>query len=363
MTPSDIAYPRLYNQRIVGPRCADPAEVVRWLGAMQAQDYHQALWAIGLRTLRSTVADVEQAIADRKILRTWPMRGTIHFVPSEDARWMLQLTASWMLARDGRRQEQLGLDEGVMERCKGLFYDALQGGRRLLRSEMLSVLEAAGISTSNQRGYHILWYVSQCGVICLGPMQDKQQTFVLLDEWAPHARALSREEALAELTTRYFASHGPATTHDFAWWTGLTVADAKAGLESARPGLISVAVNGKDYWMTPDALDRAAYTDPDIYLLPGFDEYLLGYKDRSAVLAAEHARRVVPGNNGVFLPVIVAGGRVMGTWKRTVKKRTVELMLSPFTALDAPHHKVADAANNYSAFLGLSLSVTTVSNH
>lgn len=248
MTPSDMAYRRLYNQRIVGPRCADPAEVVRWLGAMQAQDYHQALWATGLRSRRSTVADVEQAIADGKILRTWPMRGTIHFVPSEDARWMLQLTASRVLARDGRRQEQLGLDEAIMERCKELFYDALQGGRRLLRSEMLSLLEAAGISTSNQRGYHILWYVSQTGLICLGPMQDKQQTFVLLDEWAPGVRALSRKEALGELATRYFASHSPATIHDCAWWTGLTVADAKAGLESARSGLISIAVIHSCQW-------------------------------------------------------------------------------------------------------------------
>ncbi len=161
MTNSDLAQLRLYNQRIVGPKFADPDEVVRWLGAIQAQDYLQALWAIGLRTQQSTVTDIEQAIVERKIVRTWPMRGTIHFVPPEDAKWMLKLSASRMIAMDGRRLEQLGLDHAIMERCKELFYDALTGGKRLSRSNMMALLEDAGISTKDQRGYHILWVTIQ----------------------------------------------------------------------------------------------------------------------------------------------------------------------------------------------------------
>jgi hypothetical protein len=359
MTYADVAYRRLYNQRLAGPKLAGPAEVARWLGAIQAQDYAQALWAIGLRMPQPTVTGIEQAIAERQIIRTWPMRGTIHFVPPEDAKWMLKLSASRMIARDGRRLAQLGLDEAIIERCKVLFSEALQGGKRLPRSSMMALLEDAGIGTKNQRGYHILWHAAQTGLICLGPMRDKEQTFVLLDEWVPNARELSREEALAELAGRYFASHGPATVHDFAWWAGLTVTTAKAGLEAANPRLIAAEIGGKAYWMTEETLDCA----PDescVYLLPGFDEYLLGYKDRGAVLAVEHAPRIVPGSNGVFLPTIVVAGQVVGTWKRRLKKNAVDITLAPFTQLGDAAGRVTAAAHDYGAFLGLPLASTAI---
>src|SRR5215210_7752775 len=287
MTDKDIARQRLANQRIEGEKFERPEEVVRWLGAMQAQDYPQALWAIGLRLRTATVEDVEQAISDGKIVRTWPMRGTLHFVPPEDVGWRLELSASRILARDGRRLAQLGLDEGIMERCKELFYEALKGNRRLTRPEMMRVLEEAGVGTEKQRGYHILWYLSQSGVICPGPMHGKQQTFVLLDEWVSQSRALSREEALAELAARYFASHGPATVHDLAWWAGLTVTEVRSGLEAAMPELVSEKIEGKEYWMADDAPDHAAHDGSSVHLLPAFDEFLLGYKDRGAVLNVE----------------------------------------------------------------------------
>ncbi len=356
MADTDIASRRLVNQRIEGNRFEKPEEVVRWLGAIQAQDYPQALWAIGLRLRSATVADVEQAISDGKIVRTWPMRGTLHFVPPEDARWMLELSASRILARDGRRLGQLGFDEEIMERCKELFYEALRGNRRLSRPEMMQLLEEAGISTKGQRGYHILWYVSQAGLICPGPMQDKQQTFVLLDEWVPDSRELSREDSLAELARRYFASHGPATVHDFAWWAGLTVTEARSGLEATAPELVSEEIDGREYWTTGDAPGHTAYDRSSVHLLPAFDEYLLGYRDRTAVLAQEDASKVVPGKNGVFLPTIVVGGRVGGTWKRRLKKDSIDLTLNPFTPPDGWEESALGAARSYSDFVGLPLS-------
>jgi len=360
MANADLTRLRLFHQGIVGPAHAGPGEVVRRLGALQAQDYRQSLWAIGLRTRRSTVTDIERAIAAGQILRTWPMRGTLHFVPPEDARWMLRLSAARVIARDRRRLEQLELDAAIMERCKELFYDALHGGRRLPRSRMMQVLEGAGISTAQQRGYHVLWHTAQTGLICIGPLQDNEQTFVLLDEWAPKPRELSREEALAELAGRYFAGHGPATVRDFAWWSGLTVTDARAGLEAAKPGLIAAMLDGKECWMADDALDQTAYEGSSVCLLPGFDEYLLGYKDRSAVLAPEHAPRIVPGNNGVFLPTIVVDGQVVGTWQRRRNKNAVEIFLSPFAPLGASAERVIEAASRYSAFLGLPLSAIAI---
>ena len=356
MTDTDIARQRLVSQRIEGERLEKPEEVVRWLGAIQAQDYPQALWAIGLRLRSATVADVERAIAEGKILRTWPMRGTLHFVPPEDARWMLELSASRILARDGRRLGQLGLDKEIMERCKELFHEALRGNRSLSRPEMMRLLEEAGIGTQGQRGYHILWYLSQAGLICPGPMQDKQQTFVLLDEWVPRSRELSREDSLAELAGRYFASHGPATVHDFAWWSGLTVTETRSSLEAATPELISEQLDGKEYWMTSDAPRHTGHDESSVHLLPAFDEYLLGYRDRTAVLAREDASKIVPGGNGVFRPTVVVGGRVVGTWKRRLRKNAIDLTLDPFTPRGDWEERALGAARSYSAFVGLPLS-------
>ncbi|GCE30086.1 hypothetical protein KDA_55700 [Dictyobacter alpinus] len=355
---TDIVRQRLISQRIDTNKFGTPEEVVRWMGAMQAQDYQAALWAIGLRTQSATLADIEQAITDRKILRTWPMRGTLHFVPAEDARWMLSLSATRMLASDKRRQQQLELDATIIESTKQLFYNALQGGKRLTRPAAMQLLEEAGISTKGQRGYHLLWHLSQAGLICLGPMQDKQQTFVLLDEWVPNARNLSREEALQELTTRYVSSHGPATVQDFAWWTGLTLTEARTGFEAARSTLLTEKIAGQTYWMGNDTSTRIAYTGTNVHLLPGFDEYLLGYKDRNIVLAREHAPMIVPGNNGVFMPIIVVAGQVIGTWKRTVRKNALEILFHPFVHFDDAEEKAIQAANAYSNFLGLPLSST-----
>ena len=357
MNSGDIGFHRLSSQHIAADRFGKPEDVVRAMGGLQAQDYMQAVWAIGLRTMSGTLANVEQAIADGKIIRTWPMRGTIHFIPPEDARWMLKLSASRLLAADQRRMAQLDLTVDIMARCQDLFCDALNGGRRLSRPEMMNVLEGAGISTSGQRGYHILWYIAQRGVIYLGPMQGKQQTFALLDELVPDSRDLPRDEALAELARRYFSSHGPATVHDFAWWAGITVADARQGLEAAKPGLVSDTIEGKPYWLKVD-VPPITNDDPSVYLLPGFDEYLLGYKDRSAVLAPHHAQRIVPGSNGMFLPMMVAGGQVVGTWKRTIKKKRVDVTLRPFVARDHVEALAVEAASAYADFVGLPLSLS-----
>jgi hypothetical protein len=356
MIETDVVAQRLVGQRIEGEKLEKPEDAVRWLGAIQAQDYLQSLWAIGLRLKSTTVADVERAISEGKIVRTWPMRGTLHFVPPEDAKWMLKLSASRMLAKDGRRLKQLGLDEGIMERCKELFYDALRGNKRLSRPEMMRLVEEAGISTENQRGYHILWYLAQSGLICLGPVQDKQQTFVLLDEWAPYSRELSQEESLAELARCYFVGHGPATVYDFAWWAGLTVSEARVGLEAVKQELSSEAIDGEEYWMKSGAPDNTVYDASRVYLLPGFDEYLLGYRGRSAVLTEEHALKVVPGRNGVFRPIIVVGGRVVGTWKRRLKKNSIGITLNPFTHLGDSQQGAIEAAKSYSEFVGLPLS-------
>ncbi|GAB2870855.1 winged helix DNA-binding domain-containing protein [Hymenobacter ruber] len=353
MTHPEIARLRLLNQRIAGRKCADPAAVARWMGALQAQDYGQAVWAVGLRMQLPALAAVEQALADGQLVLTWPMRGTIHLVPAEDAAWMVQLLAPRVLRGLTARLRQLELDEATVERSKTVFYDALCGGRRLTRAEMMLALEQAGISTQGQRGYHLLGHTAQLGHICFGPLLERQQTFVLLDERAPNARQLNRAEGLAELAGRYFRSHGPATVHDFANWAGLTLADARQGLEAAQPGLVSEKVEAQLYWVAAGETSTTSAANA-VQLLPGFDEYLLGYKDRRAVLAPERAAKVVPGGNGVFKPMVVMDGQIVGTWRRAVKKGAVEVVASFFgEVLEAD--AVVDAARQYAGFLGLPL--------
>ena len=291
------------------------------MGAIQAQDYLGALWAVGLRSQSACESDVEQALARRSIVRTWPMRGTLHFVAAADVRWMLELLAPPALAQSAGRFRQLGLDETILARSRTIVVKALQGGHQLSRNALYQKLEAAHISTAGQRGIHILWRLAQDGLICFGARQGKQHTFALLPEWAPQAKTLARDQALAELARRYFTSHGPATLRDFVWWSGLATSDARAGLELARPHLAQDTIDDQAYWR-PRSIHAARRAPPTAHLLPAFDEYLVGYQDRSAVLDPRHAKRINAGG-GMLAPTIVIDGQVVGAWKRTLKKGAV----------------------------------------
>lgn len=353
----NIALQRLHNQLVSRQPFGHPAEVVGWLGAVQAQDYLGALWAVGLRLPRATEASMEQAIADRALIRTWPMRSTLHLVAPGDVRWMLQLLAPRVIAGSAGRYRQLELNEAVFARCQDHFQQALQGGKQLTRPELYGVLAQAHIPTANARGLHILGHLAQKGLICFGPRRGKQPTFTLLEEWVPPAPARDREEALAELARRYFGSHGPATGHDFAWWSGLKLADARLGTALAAGALAKEVIGGQTYWFAP-SMPVAPDAPPAAFLLPAFDEYTVAYRDRSAILDARFAKRLNAGG-GILNPVMVAGGQVAGTWKRKRKPRAVALALHPFKALPASQVEAfAAAAGRYGEFLNLPVELS-----
>jgi len=354
MTVSDIARLRLHNQRIACATIERPGDVVSRLGAVQAQDYLGALWAVGLRMRNAVESDVERAIADRTIIRTWPMRGTLHFVATADIRWMLELLTPRVVANNAQwLLRDFDLDESAFARSKDLFARALQGGKRLTRNAMYDVLDAGGVSAS-QRGRHILTRLAQDGFICFGAREGKQQTFALLEEWAPAARRMARDESLAEIAKRYFTGHGPATLQDFAWWSGLTTADATAGLEMAKRSLVQENIKGQTYWLASSIL-ATKDSSPTAYLLPAFDEYTVAYKDRSAVLDPTFGKQANPGN-GILYPTIVVDGQVIGTWKRTLKKDSLAISPSPFAKfMRAETRALAKAANRYGKFLGASV--------
>ena len=314
-TPS-IAQQRLYNQLIAGSICRSPVEVVG--GAVQTQDFLGALWAIGLRVKAATESDVEQSLANRQIVRTWPMRGTLHFVLSADVRWMLELLTPRIVARWAARTRQLELDDKELVRSAKTLGDALRGNKQIPRDALYRLLESDGISTKGQRGPHILGLLAMQGLVCFGTRAGKQQRFALLDEWVPNAKRLERDEALARLAFRYFTGHGPATLQDFAWWSGLTISDAAAGLDFVRTRLAHEKLDGETYWFPQNGF-VATNSTSHVYLLPSFDEYLVGYKNRDVMIGPEPRAHVFSGN--MFNPVIVAGGQVKGTWKRTLAKR------------------------------------------
>jgi hypothetical protein len=345
-------------------RPADVAGVVSWFGAMQAQDLASGMWSLGVRLPGATMTDVQAALERREALRTWPMRGTVHLVPPRDARWMLDLMGSRALAGVAARRANLGLTEEVADRAVEVLGAALAGGGRLTRAQCLDVLTGAGISASGQRGYHLLWYTSQRGVTCIAPNIGTEQTFVLLDEWAPDPHQPEPDEALAMIALRFFRSHGPATRQDFARWAGLPATDCKRGVAALGAELATVTVDGREMHLDPALLDAAtgppaAGGQDDILALPGFDEYLLGYKDRSLMIDAEHMAAIIPGGNGVFQSTIVRGGRVIASWKRTLTKTKATVTVQPLTRLAAAERsRVQDALKPYTHYLGRPLNIT-----
>jgi hypothetical protein len=237
------------------------------------------------------------------------------------------------------RRAQLGLDDRVVGRAGELTQQALEGGRRLSRGDLLAAWNAGGVETSGQRGYHLIAHLAQSGLVCFGPTHDGgEQLLVLVDEWVREPRRLERDQALGELALRFLRSHGPASVADLIRWSGLRAADARAGVQLARPHLEVLEVDGVEHLMdpqTPQRLSAARASAAGVLLLPGFDELMLGYGDRSALLAPEHADRIVPGGNGVFRPTVVAGGRVVATWKRGGKRSSPTLELEGFAPLPA----------------------------
>jgi hypothetical protein len=343
----EITVPRMVNQLLQGPKPGTAVGVVGHLGAVQAQDYRGGLLAIGLRMREATEAIVESALAKRSIVRTWPMRGTLHIVASEDARWMLQLLTPRVIDRTAGRYRQLGLDAADLARCRKLAEKKLRDGAMLTRDEIYQLFEKGGVSPEGQRGIHILGWLAQKSVVCFGPRRGRQHTFVLLDEWVPPAPALAREEALGRLALGYFTSHGPAAVRDFAWWAGLTLSEAAGGLDSVKsklaelpPGLWGPARRGSG---------SAGAAGTQTLLLPPFDELLVAYKDRTAAVDPAHVKEL----HALLSPTIARGGRIAGTWGRTEEKGRVHIACRFFSPPSAAELRgIETAVRRYGKFVG-----------
>ena len=351
MNLSDISALRLHNQQIVSTNFKTVQELVGWMGAMQAQDFNQAKWAIGVRLPHLTEEQIESAFNQGEIIRTHLMRPTWHFVSADDIYWLLELTAKQIKSTTKSRHRDLGLTENDLKKSKEVFVKSLEGNRSLTREELGDQLNRAGINTFEQRLPHILMDAEIDGVICSGGIQGKKQTYALLAERVPEKQTFTKDEALALLGKKYFTSHGPATLADFVWWSGLPITDARKALEMNKANLISETISADTYWLS-DSVNLPTSPPDSVYLLPAFDEYLISYKNRSAAITVDHHSKAIS-NNGIFWPVIVVNGQISGLWKRTIKKDTVIIELDHFR----PHNKkeiglIEKAAESFGHYSG-----------
>jgi Winged helix DNA-binding domain len=356
----DLAHRRLRNLRLEGPPLASPAEVVGWLGAVQSQDYGPAKWSVAARTSGVGDADLDQAFADGTILRTHVLRPTWHFVLPADIRWLLELTAPRVHALNAYSYRQLGLDDAVRERAATLLAAALRGGNQLTRRELGEVLRAGGIAASGFRLAYLLAHAELERVVCSGARNGRQHTYALLEERAPQAASRAREEALAELTLRYFTSHGPATAKDFRWWSSLTAADVAEGLALVGSRLQAETVDGVTYWSAAAAPPRRAAASPTVHLLQGYDEYVVGYSESKWVLDLDGTARSRSQARALANGVVVRDGQVAGHWRRLLPGRSVAVEVALYEPLDdAASRSLEAAAARHAEFLGLPATLAT----
>jgi hypothetical protein len=355
MKPQDIVYTRLHNHGIGQNIFSRPGEVVTWLGAVQAQDYPGAKWGIGLRIPGSTDDTIEEAIAEKEIVRSWGLRGTLHFMSPADIRWILQLAASRISSLYASYYRKLGLDKAMLSKCYKTIEQALRDSKLLTREEIAASLQKKKIATHDMRLNFILLHAALHGLICHTTRRKKSFTFGLLDEWVPVTNKLARDEALEALTKRYFISHGPATVQDFSWWSGLTIADVKRSIGMAGKLLVSEAVNGVTYYMSADK-HISTEKPKGVFLLPGFDEYFVAYKDRSLIMNTEYARKMMAVKNGLFANTIIINGMIAGTWRRTINKDSMNMEFKPFEKLSAAKMKgLNKVVKEFEKFTGLTI--------
>ena len=362
MKTLDILRLRLSNTGLSASPFRSPEDVVAYLGAVQAQDFTAAKWAVGMRMQKATDEIVEKSFNEGKFLRTHIMRPTWHFVLPEDIRWMLELTSPRVKKILAPYNKKLNITKEVLSQSQAVIEKALEGKRNLTRAELGDNLEKKLSPARGQRLAHILVYAELNALICSGPRKGKQFTYALLEEIVPKQKKLTREEALAKLALKYFTSHGPAQNKDFAWWSGLPIKDAAEGINLNQPKLTQTSLNGKTYWFFPNNKEpdsSTIHTAQQAFLLSIYDEYTIAYKDRSDISKKRDIERMISMGNALTA-VIILDGKAVGTWKRILKDNSVEIKLNPFKKLDENKmNNIKKAAENYGKFLNKDVKILT----
>jgi hypothetical protein len=358
MDVGEIVRMRLRNQRLVGAGTAEPPEVVAWFGAMQAQEYALARWSVGQRAPGLDDATVRRAVDEGRILRTHALRPTWHFIAAADLRWIQALTGPRVHAFNAYYNRMHGLDAAMVERTNAVIVDALRGGNHLTRKELSAVLAEVGLpATGNKLAYVVMWAELE-GLIANGPMRGKQHTYALVEERAPVQTQLHGDAALAELTRRYFTSHGPATVKDFGWWSSLTLAQIRHGIALLGDELASAEIDGRRYWWAALAtVDGAGVSTADV--LQAYDEYVIAYTESRDVANQAGLPIGLPNENTTIHPVTL-DGQLVAMWRPSVSPKAVTAQVQPLRRLSAhEHRRLAEAFARYGAFAGVPVQIET----
>lgn len=354
MNSEAIRRARLHNLHLLGNSQPAPEQVVESLVAVQAQDYAGTKWGIGLRSQGASDVSVEQACSDGRILRTHALRPTWHFVIPDDIRWLLSLTGPRVLQSSAALFRRMELDAPVLSRAMRVIEKTLEGGE-CTRDELRAPLEQAGVNTRGDlRMSYILIHAELHALVCSGARKGNQFTYALLDRRAPDARTLGPADAVAELAERYFQTRGPASLHDFAKWSGLTIKACRAGLESCRARFDEHVIDGETYWAPPLAAPVASNV---AYLVSIYDEYVSSYRNRSVMGKPGLTPKLIAMGNALT-GIVLLDGQIVGTWKRTLKKDSVNVAITMLTRLTkAARIAITGNAEEYARFFGLTAQV------
>lgn len=342
---------RLSNQKLINTDLSSPLEIVEWLGAVQAQDITGGEWTIGMRMKKVSRDAILKSIENKKIIRTWPMRGTLHYVPAADAKWMVKYLAERVNKRLNSYYKKSDLDSEVFSKARKILVKELTGGKSLTRPEIYEIFEGKNIASKKMRGLFILGHLAQEGTICFGVKKGNQPTFVLFDEWIKNSLKLEKDEALTKLAKRYFSSHGPAQIYDFMYWCGITKSEALGAIESLK--LDTEVIENRTYYF----FDSKEATAHEVFLLPPYDEYTIAYKDRTDIVEPNNIKYLKTVNG--FWSSMILEGRVVGMWRRTINKETMNITLSPAIKLNTSTRDAFEKkAHDYAEFFGLKATVT-----
>ncbi len=352
--------PELFTRRLEAQGLSrrpfkSPAEVVSWLGAVQGQDYLGAKWSLGLRMHPATDQLIDQAFNAGEILRTHILRPTWHFVAPADIRWIQELTAPRVHTANAYMYRRLQLEDPIFRQSNAIIVDALRGGKHRTRVELGNELTRAGIRAEGVRLSYLIINAELSALICSGPRRGKQFTYALLDERVTQARKLAYEEALAELSVRYFTGHGPATARDFSWWSGLTIKDVKVGIGLAGERLSREEIDGVEYWFSAEVMQPEQPAALNAFLLPTYDELLVGFANFNQTRLG--GREPAPG--GIYDPTLLIDNEVAGSWKRRIEKDHVSIQVLPFTYLDrGKEEAIRLAAGRFGEFLKMPVEIS-----
>ncbi len=365
VTPGHVRALRLQAQHLHQKASVrDLAGVVRSLVGVNAQSGPAMMLSLRGRVKELEMADVKDSIAQKRLVRTWAMRGTIHLIDSPDLGWMISLLGPAIIAKGRRRRLELGLDEEALERCLDEIPAIMHGRGPLTREELTDGLIGRGIPAErkSQAPYHLIAYAALKGLVCIGPdSPDGEQTYCLVSEWAGKQKDITGEEALAELVIRYLRGYGPASPADFSAWSGLSLTDAKKGWKLAmeREVLQEISVEDRVLWSLESQYvspEKPAHTGTVVNLLPAFDSLVLGYADREYLVPGRYQKEIYHG--GQTVPVVLVDGLAAGVWRYERRGKTLNIRVTPFGPADrAIRDLVEEEAEDIGRFFGLQTSI------